>query len=169
MIKVLGAILVIAAGGCVGLILASNYKNQVRTLRQFLFSLEHMNSELQFHLTPLPELCRHMAEITSGCLSDFYCNLASELESQVLPDAASCVNAVLSVRRDLPSYTREMLHALGVTLGRFDLNGQLKDIELLHQQCLQKLTNLVTEQDRRIRNYQAFGLCTGAALAIVLI
>ena len=168
-IKIIGAILLIVGFGGVGFLMANAYKHEIRVLRQFVRTLEFMKNELHFHLTPLPELSRQISATENGCLGHFFFVLAEELDSQVRPDVQSCVKAALSKSREIPTSTSRMIAILGKTLGRFDLRGQLADIEALLGECSQKLNVLVADQDKRIQKYQTLGLCAGVAMAIVLI
>lgn len=168
-IKMIGAILLVAGCGSIGFLIANAYKHEINTLREFIYTLERMKNELQFRFTPLPKLCRQISEGEHGCLGHFYQLLAEELESQVRPDAESCVKAALTKSRNIPLYTQRMVNVLGRTLGRFDLSGQLSELDSLCGECSQKLNALVTDQEKRIRIYQTLGLCAGVTMAIVLI
>ena len=78
------------------------------------------------------------------------------------------MNAALS-DSDLSAITARLLKALGRTLGRFDLDGQVQGIEAVRNEILTALEKLVKDQDARLRSYQTLGLCAGAALAILLL
>ena len=60
------------------------------------------------------------------------------------------------------------LQALGQTLGRFDLTGQLTCMERCRQSCMGQLEVLEHQQSQRLRSYQTLGFCAGEALAILL-
>ena len=168
-IKWIGALLVIAGCGGVGFTMAASYKREERSLRALLRALDYMACELQFRLTPLPELCRTAGKECGGPAGQALTALASELESQISPDADSCMYAALSKLDDLPASTTEALRLLGKSLGRFDLNGQLQGIESVRSHCRRGLSNLEAGRDQRIRGYQTLGVCAGAALAILFV
>lgn len=167
-LKLIGAMLIIAACGGVGFYAAAIHRREEKTLRQFVFCLDFMECELQYHLTPLPELCRQTAAKASGPLSIFYTNLVIEFEDQISPDTERCVMAALAKVKDMPGLTRESIELLGRTLGRFDIEGQLSGLEATRQECHRKLEELTHNQTLRLRSYQTLGLCAGAALAILL-
>lgn len=124
-----GAALVIAGCGGFGFSIASGYKREEGILRQLLRALNYMEWELQYRLTPLPELCRQAGKETRGTLREVFCNLARELEWQTSPDAASCMTAALKRSHELPRRVRGIMKQLGHTLGRFDLPGQKQGLE----------------------------------------
>ena len=165
--KWIGAILVIAGCGGLGCSIASKYRQKERQLRQLMDALRYMESELQYRLTPLPELCRYAGKACSGILRDVFLNLSRELNWQTAPDACSCMNAALKRSRDLPPSLRRLLLQLGHTLGRFDLQGQIKGLQSVQASCETELDKLAQNRDIRLRSYQTLGLCAGAALAIL--
>jgi hypothetical protein len=57
---------------------------------------------------------------------------------------------------------------LGETLGRFDLQGQLRGLEAVKKNAEFELEQLRSNQDVRLRNYRTFSICAGAALVILL-
>lgn len=168
-IKWIGALLVIMGCGGVGFTMAASYRREERSLRMLLRALEYMTCELQFRLTPLPELCRQAGRECGGPAGQVLTALSKELESQISPDVDSCMYAALSKLEGVPHSTAEALGLLGKCLGRFDLNGQLQGLEQVRAHCRRELTALESGRDQRIRGYQTLGVCAGAALAILFV
>ncbi len=168
-LKLLGAIFVIAGCGVFGFYLAAGHRRQEAALRQLISVLDYMECELQYRLTPLPELCRQAARECSGVLKHAFLELSRELEDQIAPDVQRCMTAALSKCPDMPSRTLEALQLLGRSLGRFDIDGQLKGLEAVRQECRRSLGQLAQNREYRIRSYQTLGICAGAALAILFI
>ena len=94
--------------------------------------------------------------------------LAQELESQISPDVNACVHGMLC-KVELPKPVQEAFCQLGTSLGRFDLDGQLKGLGQVQDFCRRELENLSLHREERLRSYQTLGLCAGAALAILFI
>lgn len=168
-IKLIGAALIIAGCGGIGFSMAAAHRREENALRQLIGALDYMGCELQYHLTPLPELCRGAATQSGGCIRNVLLGLAAELESQIAPDASACMNAAISKAPKLPSQVKASLASLGSSLGYFDLQGQLKGLEAARQQCRRDLDALSKDRDVRLRSYQTLGLCAGAALAILFL
>ena len=168
-IKLIGAVLVIAACGGFGLSLVISHRRAEETLRQLISALDYMECELQYRLTPLPDLCRQTAEASNGWVRAVFNSLAQELENQISPEVKTCMNAALCRVRELPAQVRKAMQELGQTLGRFDLPGQLRGLEGIRRTCRRELDELAKNRDVRLRSYQTLGLCAGAALAILFI
>lgn len=167
--KWIGALLIVAGCGTIGFSMAASQKREEYTLRQFLSLLDYMECELQYHLTPLPELCRQAAGQNQGIVGKWILTLSQELESQISPDVKSCVIASLIAHPDIPKRTRDAMLLLGSTLGRFGVDGQVHELEAVRNFCRRELDTLAENRDLRVRGYQTLGLCAGAALAILFV
>lgn len=167
--KWIGAILIVLSCGGFGICLASGHRREETALRQLVSALDYMECELQFRLTPLPDLCRQAGSEGKGVVREVLLKLASELEAQVAPDVASCMRTALSSAGDVPARTKDALTMMGQSLGRFDLPGQLKGLDAVRSSCRRELEELTNNRDVRLRSYQTLGFCAGAALAILFI
>ena len=167
-IKWIGAILVITACGTIGFGKASAHRREEKLLRKLIEGIQLMVRELQYRMSSLPELCRVVADDSSGEIQAVFQNLSMELERQIAPDAALCMTAALANVGSLPKSVHGHLTRLGACLGRFDLQGQIQALESLCQQCAADLDKLSVGRDARLRGYQTLGLCAGFALAILL-
>lgn len=168
-LKAIGIVFILAGCGGFGFKLAYNHIKEERNLRTFIRVLDYMECELQYHMTPLPDLCRQAAAEADGMIRKAFYLLATGLEDQITPNVEQCMVSVLSKNNDMPGLTRSAMDLLGKSLGRFDLEGQLKGLESVRQECRRSLNELTQDRDTRLRNYQTLGLCAGAALAILLI
>lgn len=167
--KWIGALLIVVSCSSFGFFLAAGKRRQEKLLYQLLAILQFMESELQYRLTPLPELCRMAAGETKGILQTVLINLYRELSWQKLPDAGSCMYAAIQRSGEIPTNLRRLLVQLGHTLGRFDLPGQLEGIQAVRSRCQESLERLRRDNGEHLRSYQTLGICGGAALAIILI
>lgn len=167
-IKLAGAILILAGCGGYGIMMAVNHRKEVTALHQLVRVMDAMICDLEYRLTPLPELCRFGAEQTKGPLKAFFISLAKAMDEQVSPDVGICTVTALKQTSGLPSFASAQLQAMGQTLGRFDLTGQLTCLERCKQSCTGQLEVLEHQQSQRLRSYQTLGFCAGAALAILL-
>ena len=168
MLRVMGALCIVTGSGAFGFAMAAASRREERQLRQLLGALEYLSCELSYRLTPLPNLCQGAAEGRGGVVAEFFLELARELERQAEPDVQTCVRAALD-SMELPASLRRILTELGQTLGRFDLPGQLRGLELSIRETEQALRAIQEGAPERRRSWQTLGLCVGAALAILFV
>lgn len=167
--KLFGAVLILLGCGGVGFSLAAAHRYQEGSLRQLIRALEHMQWELQYRMTPLPELCSSASQVCTGCIKSVLQRLSLELESQITPNATACMHAAVKRHENLPERVRKCLVQLGDSLGRFDLSGQLQGLGSVKRYAEFELDKLRHNQEVRLRGYQTLGLCAGAALVILFL
>lgn len=167
--KLIGAALIVSGSGFFGWSISAASRKEEATLIQLIRALDYMQCELQYRLTPLPDLCVLASREQKGPIGAFFGNLALELESQISPDVASCVRMALTKSGPLPHQTRKALELLGASLGRFDTDGQIRGLEQARQFCRDEVSRLSINKENRLRSYQTLSLCAGAALVILFI
>jgi stage III sporulation protein AB len=168
-VKYIGAIAIFASCGAFGFLKAAYCRREAQMMGELVRLLEQMQSELAYRLTPLPQICAFAAEETSGSLRAVFSALATELDGQIAPDAATCMQVALSSAKDLSENVRKCLTLLGNSLGKFDLQGQMDALSAVKEFCVCRLTHMRENQEVRLRSYRTLGLCVGAGLAILFL
>lgn len=167
-IKIFGAMLIIGCCGGYGMMLAVSHRRKVMFLHQLIQAYDLMYAELEYRLTPVPELCRLCAADLNGSVSDVLLSIAEILECQRAVDASAAMKLSLEMQKNIPNEIRRHMELLGHNLGRFDLQGQLRGLRQCKTECEHKLKELEHNQQQRLRSYQTLGFCAGTALAILL-
>lgn len=167
--KLFGALMILLGCGGVGFSMVAGFRRQEQSLRQLIRALEYMECELQYRMTPLPELCSNVAQMCTGCIRYILNELSMELESQITPNATICMHAVVSRADGLSETLQRCLTDLGESLGRFDLLGQLQGLASIKKSAEFDLEKLSHNREVRVRSYQTLGLCAGAALAVLFL
>ena len=167
--RLVGAILILSGCGWFGFSMASAHCASENGLRQLIRAAEFMQCELQFRQTPLPQLCHLTANLLNGELGRFFGELGERLESRSYADVSACMKSVQDNHPNLPEGIVPILSELGQHLGQFDLAGQLSCLRSVQAECESTLKQLSDNRENRLRSYQTLGLCTGAALAVLLL
>lgn len=165
--RIVGAAFIISACGGFGFLLSVAHKKEVRALYSFINALDTMECELLYKQTALPDLCREIAATQTGAVKQLFALLGDELNSQIRPNVASCIQAVVSRTENLSPTIMEAFISMGKSLGRYDIEGQLLETRALRAEIHRKLENLRQDQSIRVKNYRTFGLCAGIALVIL--
>ena len=160
--KIIGAALILAACGGMGLSFAAAHRQKERMLQQLIAAAKLMMCELQYRHTALPQLMSLAARESGGSISRVFATVRQELERQIAPDAACC--AAGTGTADCAGRS-----LLGNSLGRFDLQGQLSGLETVAQLCQRDLDGLQYNRQARLRSYMTLSLCAGAVLVILFI
>lgn len=169
MIKWIGALFVIGSCGMFGLSMAASHRREEMALHQMMAALDYMQCELQYRLTPLPDLCRQAGQHNRNLIGNILLMLAREMDCCISPDAERCIEAALSSGAELPRRSRQAFEMLGSTLGCFDVEGQVRGLDAVRSFCQRELDALALNRDSRLRSYQTLGFCAGAAIAILFV
>ena len=167
--KWIGALLIVVGCSLFGFSMASSHRREEAALRQLLGALDYMQCELQYRMTPLPDLCRQAGLQNRNAVGQVLLMLARQLDCQISPNVERCMAAALESEYALPLRSRSALEILGTSLGRFDIEGQIRGMEGVRSICRKELEVLAENREARLRNYQTLGVCAGAALAILLV
>ena len=167
-VRVIGAVFLVTGCGGVGLMMGFHYRREIRMLRALFASLQEMEWELKYRLTPLPELCGVAAAASEGTLRELYSNLKHRIETGVYAEISGCMNQLLQTM-DIPNSVKKCMKELGKCLGRYDLEGQLQGIEAVKTECQNFLEELEIHRSERLRSYQTLGLCAGVSLVIIFV
>ncbi len=169
MLKGIGAVLIVCACSACGFSMAGSYKHLESCLRELLSALEIMHCQMEYRLTPLPELCGILSSACRGAVGSVFGTLGNTLNDPDAGDVAECMVDALNQHPGLPAPCGKSLRRLGRTLGQTDLEPQLQGIRLEQDILREELERVVREQPGRIKSYRALGICCGAALAILLL
>ncbi len=166
--KWLGALLIVlGCSGC-GFLMGEAYRREERLLRQLQESITWLQWELRCHGSDLPGMFYRAAERTDGPLKVLFQSVSRCLSDRVAPNARVCMETALQ-EENLPEKTKQIAMLLGGSLGEFDLEGQLGQLETVRMECSRLLEEHTRSRDSRIRSYQTLGICGGLALAILLL
>ncbi len=168
-LKWIGALLIVLGCGGFGFSLAAAHIREEKLLRQLIATLDYMTCELQFRMTPLPELFHQAGKERQGKISLFFDLLGQELDKQLSSDVSSCIPAAMAAIIDPPESLERNLCIFRSSLGKFDLEEKLSGLETQRIICRNELQKLEENRDGRLRSYQTLGLCAGAAIAILLV
>lgn len=167
--KFLGASLIVCSCGGFGFSVAWHHRRETKLLEEIISILDLMISELSYRLTPLPELMQQASSHALPILRKVFITAAEQLERQVLPDVSSCMDYALSESQLTFSKVSQILSSLGLSLGRFDLPGQIKGLSGVRNQCQHILQESRQDLTERLRCYRTLGICAGIAVAVLLI
>lgn len=170
MTHLLGALLIAAASVALGFSYVKEEKRRLCALRSAEQMLKTMAGELETRLTPLPELISQLACRCDGAAAAFakalnlrLCHLGEREFSALWAESVETAFHILSGEE------RELLSALGLCLGRYELERQLT--ELSHTLAL--LSRAIDRHSAALPEKKRLGLglawAGGALLVIVLI
>lgn len=167
-LKGLGGLLIVAAGVWSGAIPVLRLRRQQRTLEVLSAALLLLQAELRSSLAPLAALFSSVADGAEGVVGRFFRQLSLDIQAEPLSSPLHLM------RRRLPLLGLEpresaILLELGNALGCYDLESQLRLLEAVRERLRQAELRCGKRILSEGRGWSALGICTGLALAIVLV
>lgn len=166
MIKIIGIVLVLCGAGGFGIGKAAQFYRQMRHLREFSHALEILKCEMNYSLAELPKLCKITAKRSGSTAARFLSDYAQALE-EGLPRTKSAQKAMEKL--SLPNDAQMALLELFGSLGRYELAGENRLIQLSQHRVKAALERCEKEKKPLAKGYAALGICTGLALVILMV
>ena len=164
----LGAVLTLLSGVIFSINVTKEHREKVDCFEELLMILEHFVWELETNQPTLAICCQAASQCGKGQIGKLFSTLAQLLAQGGEASPSSCVQRALQ-EHPIPSAVRDRLSQLADTLGRYDLCAQISGIQAVQELCRRDLQALTLERSKTVKSCQALGICTGAALAILLL
>lgn len=168
--KLVGIALIIMAFLTYALLTLRDKRAAIHCLRDVSAALELLYGELEMHAAPLPEAIARAAHFSRGAGKALFQNLTVlllRLGEESFADLWR--KAVQQSCRQLPPPSRDEIERLGVSLGRYELSTQLREL----RSCISSLCRSREEGERSFPSERRLwlGLCAAAGcfLAILMI
>ncbi len=168
MLKTIGVLFVVCGATGAGAATALGVRYALNAARQLCNALERMKNEIDYCRTPLPVLMELLAK-EPGPISPLFAEMAGQLSLRREASVYAIVRKSLNAAPALPGPVRQILLDLAPGLGRYDVEGQLRAIDLASAQARALLEQYRAEQRGRVRSCCTLGLCAGLAIAIMVL
>jgi stage III sporulation protein AB len=163
----IGAVLIAGSAASCGIRAAWMVRREASVLEELQTVLERMSAELHFRRLPVPELLRACAASCKTPLGALLEQAAAQMELDSTCTAGAAFASV-SMPNSVPSACTEILRSLGDTLGRSDLDGQLRAIELAQSRAARLVKESDSRRAGRCRCDIALGMSAALAILILL-
>lgn len=167
----LGAALIVLASAYIGMELAKRLERRTTILRHIKVAMETLDTEVAFAMIPLAQALDQVSRQLPSPASDFFNLVAIRLTNEDI-SALEAWEEVLDswkVNIDLEEKDIEILRQFGQTLGKQDIHGQRKQIQLT-QSYLNHMESTALDAQKKYQSmYRSLGLLGGLLLVIMLL
>ena len=170
MIRLLGAALLMAGCGGLGLSAVSRLDSRVRDLRELSAGLEIFLRELGWRLSPLPDALTAAAGGTHGQASQFFVFCAQGAKQLAgTPFRTLWSRGLEQCALRLSGEDRALLEQLGPVLGRYDGDSQRQAVENVLAGLSRQRDQAEDDRRRLGRVYGVLGVTVGLFLTLMLV
>ncbi len=154
-----------------GLGLARTVRRQQAQTVALIDALLRLRHELQYRLTPLPDAFAVLGGMPNREVAAFFSGMSDRLQSsRTCTVGYACRKAMERTSGlQLTAGTHSALLALFDALGRYDLEGNLQVLELALERLRAEARMIQSGSRARCRTYISLAVCTGLAIAVILV
>lgn len=167
----LGAGMIVLASAYIGMELAKRLERRTTLLRHIKVALETLDTEVAFAMMPLAQALDQVSKQLPSPACDFFFQVAEKLINEDISALEAWEDVLDSwkINIDLEEKDIEILRQFGQTLGKQDIHGQRKQIQLT-QTYLNHMETMALDAQKKYQSmYRSLGLLGGILLVIMLL
>lgn len=171
MLKGLGSLLVMAGSLGIGWWYSICYIRRYHTLFMFKKAMIMIQGEIGYGKTPLPVTIEEVAERTEGICQTFFKELAARVKEGEcsMETMWSDVAEYTISDREMKKEDKEVLKALGNTMGYLDTETQIQALRMYIKRLDISIQEMEKEKQNKTKLYPVLGTVMGALLCVVLV
>jgi stage III sporulation protein AB len=169
--KLIGAAVLVAAGGAAGMLVARDYAKRPVELRSVISAIQMLETEILYAATPLGEALGRVAEASDAPVSGLFREASRELKRGGGATAGEAWSrSVENFYRHSALVQRDVtiLKNLGRALGRSGLQDQEKHLKLACEQLKREMAGAEAAAAKNTRMWNYLGFCGALAAVIIL-
>jgi stage III sporulation protein AB len=171
MLKLIGAILIMLSATLFGFYQAQQFSRRPKQIADLVRSLQRLETEMTYALTPLPQALLQVANACPVPVSFLFRYAADELKIAAGRTVQLIWQQAIAVHwkhTSLKTGEQEIVSQLGSTLGLSDSIDQVKHIRLAIHQLQGELETAVEERKRYEGMWRSLGMLMGALIVILM-
>lgn len=171
-LKIMGSLLVVAAGTGAGFSMASRYGERQRQIGQVIGCLTALQSYVNYIAMPLPDALRECGAQVDGPVRELLCRTGDALSvSGWLTPRQALIGAMDSIgpRLALGGAERELLLQLAANLGTSDRGEQQRYLAMVLEELGRIDLEARRARDQNAKMYRYLGICGGLAVVLLLV
>ncbi|MGM9521646.1 MAG: stage III sporulation protein AB [Oscillospiraceae bacterium] len=171
MIRIIGAALIIASTGMMGLAGVRRLRARVSALEAVIASLDIMESEICSRLTPMREVLEKLSTEAPPPARALYVNAAEGMSALGRCSFSTIWSNAVKRTGELKLTEEEAgtLCELGLCLGRYDVREQAETIARVRRRMEAFLKRAEVERERDSKLHAFFGVASGLFAVIILL
>ncbi len=167
--RLIGAGILFLSSVYVGFSAASSVRKTAKDLQQLKLALEMIRCEVSYAHTPIGTVCNIISRSAAGDVGRFF-RLAYEnyAKTDTLPEQW-VPSLISSCFQKLPISVQEAMAELLASFGKFGTQEQLRLIDLTAEKVDTALAEVNENRAQRCKCYRTLGVCTGLAVAVLVL
>lgn len=171
MIKLVGSLIILFASTAAGMMLARQYRDRPREIRQWRSALQSIEAEIVYGRVPVDQMAADLSKQFPMPLSKFFQLLHEQLSGEGLPLQIAWSTSIEHFwpRTALKRPEKEILLQFGTTLGTEDAENQKKHIQLALAHLEREENDARQSQKANEKMLRSLGFLTGVLFILLFI
>ena len=165
--KILGISFITLSSAVVGFQMAAMLRKRCALMRELDDLLQLLEQEIGTCGTLLPHAFALLSAATDGIWETVFSGIAKEMDKNRWATPHEAAQIVLNQVHDRD--ISEIMLPMMKKMGKYNIEAQTQGIESARLQLRMLLQELEQEQKMKSKTFQTLGICTGLAVAILLI
>ena len=166
-IKYIILFIILGISSYIGILLSKKYVNREKELKEMKNALSILGTQIKFTYEPLPNIFKQIGEISKNNIGEIFNKAYENMEQYSAGEAWK--DAVDKCNSNLNKEDKEIVKKLGNLLGQVDVEGQLKEIELVNEFIDSQIGKAEEERKKNERLYRVLGATIGMTIVIILV
>lgn len=170
-VKIVGASLILVSTSVTGNLVAKNFLERPKQLRELRHSLQILETEISYAASFLPQALENIARINEPPVSNLFSRASKILLSQEGYTASEAWEMAIEENLSdlaIKESDREILLQLGSSLGCSNRENQLKHLKLAQEYLQKEEQKAEEEREKNAPLWRYLGVVLGIAIIILL-
>ena len=151
----------------IGIVISKKYTNRVVELKELKNALTIFSTQIKFTYEPIPNIFLQLSEKIQSNIGKIFQKASENMDKNTAGIAWK--EAVENSYTNINKEDKEIIKSLSNLLGVVDLEGQIKEIELVDNFLNIQIEKAEQEKKKNEKMYKTLGVTIGLAMVIVLI
>lgn len=169
LIKYIGLALILGSCSYIGLLISKKYSNRVKELKEMKSALNIFITKIKYTYEPIPKIFEEISNktIDKKNISNIFKNASKDMQKYEAGEAWN--RSLEKTNTNMKKEDIEVLKGLSKLLGRVDLEGQVREVELVDNFLNTQIEEAEKERQKNERMYKTLGVSIGVAITVILI
>lgn len=170
--KLLGCTLVFTVSALIGVILAKVYSTRVENIMDMITAFEILHTKIRYNQSTLDEIFKDIGLQLKGDVGELFNKLGIAFEENMYYTADELWRRVIEDNIKTCDFSFEdiqVINEFSYMLGKSDLEGQLRNIDMTLSRLKSQLIRAESEEKKYSKMYRNVGILGGMGLAVILI
>lgn len=166
-IKYLTLIVILSSTSYIGILISKKYLNRVKDLKEMKNALNIFSTKIKFTYEPIPETFKEISQKVKPNISNIFKESSEKMKNENAGKAWE--EALEESNTNMTKEDIEVLKNLSNLLGKVDIEGQVKEVELVENFLDTQIELAEEEKQKYVKMYKTLGITIGLAVVIILI